>query len=252
MLRVISFAVILWAVLSVSASAQPVNKCVPNGCGPDGWLGTVVPESVMGCQLKQACDGHDKCYTRCFECGDLFGQATCNGTCEEKRERKQACDTEFYDKLLSDNPGKRCRLAATAYYYAVRYKGCSYFRNSRGNSRSREDIQADFESILKWLEQNPDQARVIENGNTLEKLSTIEASEENRVVLRDSQLALRNEGMSARRGSSAATPLPRKMLNGIDITYMAIDGEVFDLQEAKRRKPSFNSDGLTQQTYPPQ
>jgi hypothetical protein len=252
MLRMFATGIVVWAVVATAAMAQGTNQCLPNGCGPDGWLGTVVPQSILGCHFKEACDGHDKCYSRCLECGDLYGQATCNGTCEDKRERKQACDTEFYNKLLVNNPGPHCRLAATAYYYAVRYKGCSYFRKYRGEQRSREDIQRDFEAIFQWLQENPDQAIVVESGKTLERLSTIEASEENRVTIRQSQLALHNEGVAERRGRPRATPVPKKTLNGIDVTDMALGGEPFDLEAAKRTKPGFDSDGLTQQTLPPQ
>jgi hypothetical protein len=252
MLRMLAIAIVVWASISTVTLGQGANQCLPNGCGPDGWLGTVIPQSLVGCHFKEACDGHDRCYSRCLECGDLYGQATCNGTCEEKRERKQACDTEFYDKMLVNNLGGHCRLAATAYYYAVRYKGCSYFRKQRGEQRSREDIQKDFDAIFQWLQQNPDQVVVVESGKTLEKLSTIEASEENRVILRQSQLSLRNEGVAEKRGGPTAIPVPKKTLNGIDVTYMALEGQPFDLEEARRTKPGFNSEGLTQQTLPPQ
>src|SRR5204862_545076 len=81
-------------------SAQDVSpQCKPNGCGPSGWLGSLVPDWIGRCQLKKACDQHDVCYSRC-DCGDLIGKPECQGRCRDKLDRKRACDRELEKDIV--------------------------------------------------------------------------------------------------------------------------------------------------------
>lgn len=249
-LGLLALAAGLWAF---PAAAQQPNKCTPNGCGPGGWLGTVVPNRFFDCSFKPACDNHDVCYSRCESCGVLFGRPECQGTCEDKRERKERCDVAFRDQMFSDNKNKaHCKTAARAYYLAVRYRGCAYFRGLREVLRTREDFQRDFEAILKWLEENPDATTEIEVDLTLRRMSTLEASENNRLSTEGGRLKLVDEALAAQGSGRSAVdrPTERRLLNGIDVTDMRVDGKPFDLDRVRSERKTFDARGLRQQVIP--
>ena len=135
---------ILMLLSSALLGATPIaaQTCQANGCGPSGWLGTAIPNRIANCTFKAACDNHDVCYSRCESCGDLHGKPECSGTCEMKRERKTKCDADFRNQIVQANLGKsHCQAAATAYYLAVTYGGCAFFRAIRDALAQREKWQ---------------------------------------------------------------------------------------------------------------
>ena len=238
---------LLLAISTVPTTTYAKNTCVLNGCGPSGWWGNVVPDSVAGCNFRQACDSHDTCYSRCAKCGDLkkAGSKKCNGSCEEKRARKDSCDLNFHEAMIAGNPNSAlCKVAATAYYLTVSYRGCSYFRGVKGTKSNRKKFQKDFEAILSWLQNNPEAAARKKTEIALRRLSQIDASDANRLHEHGGRLGAVAEGLgSATRGTPKSSG-PRVLMNGLDITRLKIDGKPFNTGVAKQKNKNFNLDGI--------
>jgi hypothetical protein len=90
----------------------------PNGCGPKGFLGRLIPESFLGVSFHEACNLHDERYFK--------GSSV--------RDRKIA-DQKFLDEMLLgiDRRGgiflakKIRKLGAYFYYFGVRLFGSFFF-----------------------------------------------------------------------------------------------------------------------------
>lgn len=37
-------------------------KAIANGCGPEGWKEKIIPDSLLGCNIEEACSIHDVDY----------------------------------------------------------------------------------------------------------------------------------------------------------------------------------------------
>jgi len=245
--RLLPFLVLTLTV-ATNAYGQAKDQCKPNGCGPGGWLGTIVPNRVLTCNFVDACNNHDICYSRCESCGPLFGRPECEGTCEQKRARKDRCDVTFYDEMIGGTNNKvLCKTPALAYYWAVKYRGCQYFRSLRDALRTRQQFQDDFEAILKWLDENPDLATVESTSIALGKIAELNVSENNRLSTAGGRLVITAEGKGVGPRSSSAGRTERWLLNGIDVSGMEVDGAPFDLDRVTRERQDFDASGLGQQ-----
>jgi hypothetical protein len=214
----------------LGATPIAAQTCQANGCGPSGWLGTAIPNRIANCTFKAACDNHDVCYSRCESCGDLHGKPECSGTCEMKRERKTKCDADFRNQIVQANLGKsHCQAAATAYYLAVTYGGCAYFRSIRDALAVREKWQSDFEALLKWVEENPESAKQVEGQIAIERLATVEAGKDNRLTTKERRLSLVAKEPSRR---SRSDKRERLLVNGIDLTDASLDANMQDVVRA--------------------
>lgn len=104
-----------------------------NGCGAaNSWSSKLVPnDALLGfCQFKQACDAHDRCYSRCLEGGVLFGKAECNDApgSENSSRRRMVCDAALGTGIMLHNKDKRvCSFYASLYQWAVERFGESSF-----------------------------------------------------------------------------------------------------------------------------
>jgi len=94
-----------------------VNSC-PNGCGPKGLLGTLIPEGFLGVSFHEACNLHDERYSK-------------GGN---RNDRKFADQMFLDDMLLSiDKRGgiflarNIRKLGAYFYYFGVRAFGYLFF-----------------------------------------------------------------------------------------------------------------------------
>lgn len=56
---------LLWAPVSFLLLTQNDIKVLYNGCGPQGFLGKVIPESILGLNISFLCCIHDHMYERC-------------------------------------------------------------------------------------------------------------------------------------------------------------------------------------------
>jgi hypothetical protein len=94
-------------------------------CGPGKWGDKLVPDSPLGVELGNACEGHDECYGAP---GD---------------RNRYDCDTLFYFAMLSvcqeHAPGKRRRgyRMARRYYHGVRWFGWPAWLRCRWRERKK-------------------------------------------------------------------------------------------------------------------
>lgn len=122
-------ATILFCIMGV-ANAQTDTKPSPpalqtNGCGSN--VSTYfVPDSWGNCKFKEACNEHDKCYSKCLEGGEFHGGAKCNDPGEVKEARRSQCDAELEQNIINNNEG-RCEGWAGTYGKAVRMAGGGSF-----------------------------------------------------------------------------------------------------------------------------
>lgn len=104
----------LYAPESYVTASPEVRKQVINGCGPGGWKVDLIPDSLYGLDISEACNIHDWMYTA-------------GATLKDKAE----ADRVFLNNMirLINSKGsiwiiKRLRLrAAKAYYEAVDHFG---------------------------------------------------------------------------------------------------------------------------------
>lgn len=146
----------LMVCLSLQAMGQfrlaPGKFEGPNGCG--AAEGMKVPDKILGCQLKAACNQHDACYSacmsggmdagepqcqylRCAEGGDLAGSEICTSSQytslkNEAVGRKASCDVKFFEKMILDNGGMHhCVQFASVYRAAVVFAGNGNFNGMK-------------------------------------------------------------------------------------------------------------------------
>lgn len=98
--------------------SSPKVKEVINGCGPQGWKGCLVPDTIWGLSISEACNIHDWMY----HCGETIAD-------------KEEADRVFLNnclRLIEARGGiwfiKRMRMnRAYAYYLAVKQFGGPFF-----------------------------------------------------------------------------------------------------------------------------
>ena len=91
----------------------------PNGCGPKGWFGKLIPNHLFGLSVKSACDYHDLQY---IQGGD--------------NHQRKVADQNFLDGMLEKIKQKSDskvisflrRVGAYSYYLAVRFLGKYFFK----------------------------------------------------------------------------------------------------------------------------
>ncbi len=92
----------------------------PNGCGPKGVVGKLIPDSLLGVSVHEACNLHDERYHQ-------------GGTSEERWR----ADQKFLGDMLSAIEKEKGsglidqarKLVAYIYYYSVRIFGHFLFGN---------------------------------------------------------------------------------------------------------------------------
>ncbi len=240
---------------SIKPTYAASSQCT-NGCGPGGWLGTFVPNSLGSCKIKRACDNHDQCYGRCIKgCGDLVGKSECQGKhCNDaaSKTRKYKCDYQLEKDIVDLNLGT-CKAVAWAYRVAVVKCGCGYFNGfgAVDEKIKRERFQKDFGEALRAYEfqnKNPGTIDLEQQTETLRKLSEVDPLSENRLIFmandRRPRLSLRSERP---RSPQFAGPKERTIVNGVDVTEMEVDGKRFNLRSLRERS-DFDARGLKQET----
>jgi hypothetical protein len=136
------FLVTLFIGLAAATAHATEPGQTVNGCGPDGILGRIVPNRIriMGCELEKACNGHDICYGRCLQGGDLFGNFTCKDT-EARKQRRAVCDDALYSSINVANVNRIvCRAAASVYRSFVQAYGEAYFFGIAPPKYSKEEL----------------------------------------------------------------------------------------------------------------
>ena len=90
----------------------------PNGCGPRGLVGKIIPDKLLGVSIHEACNIHDQRYLR--------------GGVAWKRVK---ADREFLDNMLKEIEKKSKskilkgmrKISAYLYYLGVRWFGEFFF-----------------------------------------------------------------------------------------------------------------------------
>lgn len=90
-------------------------------CGPNNWIGRLVPENPPGgANFHYACTRHDACYSA------------------GSRTNRLTCDTAFRTRMnnacAAAGKGATCRAIASTYYWAVRGAGRFYYKGSGLNN----------------------------------------------------------------------------------------------------------------------
>ena len=91
----------------------------PNGCGPKGWLGKLIPDHLFGLSVKKACNYHDQQYIQ-------------GGDDHQRKIADQFFLDEMLDKIRKSNDAKLIsflrKVSAYSYYFAVRFFGNVFFK----------------------------------------------------------------------------------------------------------------------------
>jgi hypothetical protein len=137
-------------VLAQQTSRSVANICPVNGCGPDGWMNSLVPNSVAGCSFKSSCDRHDQCYSKCLPCHSFSDDDTCQGVAN-KVLRRAKCDTTFMLDLIEASGVKPVCLWWSGIYHAAVVKLGDKFHKGTGPLSAAEIARrsAEFEDALK-------------------------------------------------------------------------------------------------------
>lgn len=108
---------LLYAPESYVNALAEVRKVI-NGCGPGGWKGRLVPDTILGLSIHEACNIHDWMY----HCGETIAD-------------KEEADRVFLNnclRLIEVRGGLRLvvrlrMLLACTYYLAVKLFGGPFF-----------------------------------------------------------------------------------------------------------------------------
>ena len=236
------FAAVLLLTPSLAVAAP---QCKANGCGPDGFIGRLVPNHFFHqCGFNDCCDSHDVCYGRCLDCGDLHGRPECNDRAK-RAARKSACDDALYADINRVNANKRlCQGFAFAYWSAVSLAGDGFFRGMVMTAAAEAKFRTDFDAALAYYQFEAERGRTSEidqSRSAIKLLSQLDGIENNALAFR----AADNQGVLAVESKTAPSP-PRielrdahaveqkKFLNNIDVTKMEYGGQRFDLGRALR------------------
>lgn len=97
----------------------------PNGCGPKGWFGKLIPNHLFGLSVKSACDYHDQQYIQ-------------GGSNHQRKLADQIFLKEMLEKIKHKNDSKVIsflrKLGAYSYYLAVRFLGKYFFKKDNSPS----------------------------------------------------------------------------------------------------------------------
>ncbi len=236
------FAAFLLLMPSLAIAAP---QCKANGCGPDGFIGRLVPNHFFHeCEFRPCCDSHDVCYGRCLDCGDLHGSPACNDPAQ-RAARKTVCDDALYNDINRVNANNLlCKGFAFAYWSAVSLAGGGFFQGIVMTAAGEAKFRADFDAALAYYQFEQERGRTSEieqSRSAIKLLSQLDGIENNALAFR----AADDRGVLAVE-SQTPTVTPRielrdahaveqkKFLNNVDVTKMEYRGQAFDLGRALR------------------
>lgn len=98
-------------------------KAIANGCGPSGWKEKIVPDSIFGCSIKEACELHDVEYE---EGKDIEAKNSADRSFRNNMQRLvRGRTTNWFAKRLLLKPRLKlkgvyyqavCKLGGTAFW----------------------------------------------------------------------------------------------------------------------------------------
>ena len=100
-------------------------KSQSNGCGPSGLVGKIIPDSLLGVSVHEACNIHDVLYSK-------------GGSSQDRKE----ADEDFLKMMLEklkDSPKKPFlnslrKFQAYLYFWSVRIFGRYFFNKLESDS----------------------------------------------------------------------------------------------------------------------
>lgn len=177
------FCTLLAVFMTTPAYAEEVGatyKDFNNGCG-SGANEKLVPDQILGIDIRQACANHDNCYSKCLEGGENYGKEICKKD-NEKEDRRAICDQRFKEeieeickKISMFDLGKKqlCTLISDIYPIAVRVGGKPSFNGIQVSNK-----------MLVYLQNNQLEDKDIEKlGQEINSLSRIDGIQENTMIL---------------------------------------------------------------------
>jgi hypothetical protein len=99
-----------------------------NGCGPEGWIGHLVPNGLGYYNFVDPCNNHDECYGNCGSAKDVCDstfRSEMHGSC---KARKAGTAKDVAAGLVGLPP---CDRVAEIYYGAVHVGGGSAFQDAQ-------------------------------------------------------------------------------------------------------------------------
>ena len=156
----------------------------PNGCGSN-FSQYIVPDRLLGCEMKASCDAHDVCYGRCISAEQIANDQVCfYRTCEtrganagksvcsrmELQKMKQArddrrlgCDEKFFDHIKENNSSKAvCRVIGKVYRKGVKVLGnSSFFGTTVAVERLSDQERAAYKTALNEFFLNANESEII-------------------------------------------------------------------------------------------
>jgi hypothetical protein len=257
--RCILVSCIAMIALLGSAAAKD-NTCKPNGCGPDGTLGTAVPNRtiITQCEFESACNKHDLCYSRCEPCGDLAGQSTCTDQ-TARGLRRTGCDLVLQADIDAINNKRTvCKVWSWIFYQFVSKGGRGYFHGRRLPIELSEpwaDQSRSLNALAEYVDKNPGKVDLDEFNRTMTRLSTMQSREPNffkfAVAEGEPKLSFGGRSLDVPLTIVGKTPTGeliarQRTINGVDVSGMVVDGKAFDLNAALLDKPGVSTNKFIQ------
>ncbi len=92
----------------------------PNGCGPKGILGKLIPDNLFGLSVNDACNNHDKLYS-------------VGGNSDKRKVADQVFLFQMLRKINAADDGKWLsflrKIKAYTYYFSVRLWGKFFYQS---------------------------------------------------------------------------------------------------------------------------
>lgn len=116
---------VLLAPASYWVASQPLRDANCNGCGTAGWKGELIPDTVYGLSIADACNIHDWMYAKGITEDDR-GEADATFLANMLAIVEQAAKASVVAWLMAPFRRRRCLL----YFEAVRQFGSDPFRQA--------------------------------------------------------------------------------------------------------------------------
>jgi hypothetical protein len=198
--RIVAMATLFTVIALVHGTTRAQTTQV-NGCGSN-FSHYIVPDRFAGCNMKEACDAHDRCYAKCVTPAQIASDAeqcfyrTCESggansgseACRGKSfaemklargERRVTCDEKFFVDIVNTNQGKPvCRAIGQIYKVAVRVLADSSFFGTTVSTGTLSDDQREaYKEALSQFLMNASEAEIVRLGDeTAASTATVDLS----------------------------------------------------------------------------
>jgi len=261
-LRVLFAVVLLLSLVAETALAEHRAPCAVNGCGPGTWRMKIVPDRFLGCEFKNACDNHDRCYGQCMACGPRHDDNVCRPP--GRPALRDQCDTQLEADIdAANNNTWYCNGFGWLFWLGCHRLGEPYFGGTNAlrmalaqqSEEAIATVKADIEAILDYTDyrqDNPQAAEKLRNiKDAIKVLARADQRLENRFVTR-TEVGRKTLIFEAKRLPPQTTIqskdkrlfVERRLLGEIDITNMRVNQRPVDLEPVIRTTPGIDPRNL--------